>query len=183
MLFTAIHTGLRVSELADLTANDVHVRPTGSYIQCVGKGRKTRRTPLAAPAHTMLERWMNDCALNDQQPVFGTVTGHRLSRDAIAKILRVHLQVAARHCPSLVGKHITPHSLRHTCAMMLLQAGVDVNVIAMWLGHQSPETTQLYLHADLQAKENALAKIALKPGPEPDRFQADGVLLEFLAKL
>ncbi|NAZ17930.1 tyrosine-type recombinase/integrase [Glutamicibacter soli] len=183
MLFTAIHTGLRVSELAGLNACDVHVRPTGSYVQCVGKGRKTRRTPLASPTQTMLDRWISECALAGQQPVFGTVTGHRLSRDAIAKILRVHLQVAALKCPSLVGKNITPHSLRHTCAMLLLQAGVDINVIAMWLGHQSPETTQVYLHADLRAKEEALAKIALEPGPAPDRYHADGELMGFLAQL
>ncbi len=183
MLFTAIHTGLRVSEIVGLNGCDVHVQPTGSYLQCVGKGRKTRRTPLAAPTQTMLARWMKENTVADQQPVFGTVTGRRLSRDAIAKILRIHLHEAALTCSSLVDKNITPHSLRHTCAMLLLQAGVDINVIAMWLGHQSTETTQIYLHADLRAKEQALAKIAVDPDKGPDRFQADGALLDFLAKL
>ncbi|MGP9652454.1 tyrosine-type recombinase/integrase [Glutamicibacter sp. AOP38-B1-38] len=183
LLFTMVHTGLRVSELISLSACDVHVRTTGSYIQCVGKGRKTRMIPLASPSQAILARWMTENRSEEHQPIFGTVTGHRLSRDAVAKILRTHVQVASLNCPSLAGKNITPHSLRHTCAMLLLQAGVDINVIAMWLGHQSPETTQIYLHADLRAKEQALAKIAHEPSLTPSRFKADSELLKFLSQL
>ena len=120
LLHTAIYTGLRVSELTGLVVGDVHLEQPGSYIQCLGKGRKTRRTPLARPTRRLLTHWLEQNKLLSDQFLFGTITAHRLSRDAVAKILRHHQDNAAPSCLSLAGKNITPHTLLHTCAMQLL---------------------------------------------------------------
>jgi site-specific recombinase XerD len=183
LLHTAIYTGLRVSELTGLLVSDVHLERTGAYVQCVGKGRKTRRTPLARPTRHVLAQWVQTNSLRPDQILFGTIYAHRLSRDAVAKIIRHHQATAIKACPKLEGKTLTPHVLRHTCAMQLLQAGIDINVIAMWLGHQSTETTQIYLHADMRAKEKALAQLTIDGRQGPGRYHPDGELLQFLAGL
>lgn len=183
LMHTAVYTGLRVSELTGLLVSDVHLEQTGSYVQCIGKGRKTRRTPLARPTRRLLVNWVEQNELRPDQVVFGTITAHRLSRDAVAKLLRHHQVTAARACPALAGKTVTPHTLRHTCAMQLLQAGIDINVIAMWLGHQSTETTQIYLHADMRIKEHALAQITVEGHQDSGRYHPEGDLLQFLASL
>lgn len=183
LLHTAIYTGLRVSELTGLLVSDVHLERTGAYVQCVGKGRKTRRTPLARPTRDVLAHWIQANRLRPDQVLFGTISAHRLSRDAVAKIIRHHQAKAIEDCPSLGGKIVTPHVLRHTCAMQLLQAGIDINVIAMWLGHQSTETTQIYFHADMRTKEKALAQISIDGNLNQGLYHPDGELLQFLAGL
>jgi integrase/recombinase XerD len=115
-------------------------------------------------------------------PVFPSSRGGRMSEDAVERLVAKHVAAARQRCPSLVGKRVTPHTLRHTAAMLLLQRGVDRSVIALWLGHESIETTQVYLHADLRLKEKALAKTA-SSGRSPGRFRPKDALLSFLERL
>ena len=178
----AVHTGLRVSELANLTISDI-VLGTGARLHCYGKGRKNRSTPLAKPAATALKNWLAERGGQASEPVFPTRKGTPLSRDAIAKLLAKHVQTAALSCPSLSEKNVTPHTLRHTTAMLLLHGGVDITVIALWLGHESTEATQIYLHADMSLKEKALARLTPTSLTQPGRYKAPDVLLNFLATL
>ena len=151
MLTLAIQAGLRVSELIGLTCADV-VLGTGAHVRCEGKGRKQRAVPLTAPAQTVLSSWIKERAGRPPDPLFATRTGRRLSRDAIERRVAIHTKTATGRCPSLAGKRLHPHVLRHSCAMSLLQAGVDTTVIALWLGHADVRSTQPYLHADLTIK-------------------------------
>lgn len=181
LLLTAIHTGLRVSELAGLRLQDVHLG-TGPHLRCRGKGRKDRCTPLTAVAVKVLRTWLRERGGDCMDSLFPTQRGTPLSRDAVERLVAKYATTAAASCPSLTGKHVTPHTLRHSTAMALLHAGVDVSVIALWLGHESIETTQIYLHADLSIKERALARTAL-PGSPPGRYTAPDSLLAFLETL
>jgi integrase/recombinase XerD len=181
MLQLAIESGLRVSELTGLTIVDTHLG-TGPHISCHGKGRKTRITPLTRPTAGALRGWLAERGGLPADPVFPTSTGNRLTRDAFARRLTHHTSTAATVCPTLHPKNITPHVLRHTAAMRLLHAGIDSTVIALWLGHENVETTQIYLHADLAIKEQALARTTpthIKPG----RYKPADSLIAYLETL
>jgi integrase/recombinase XerD len=181
MLLTAIQTGLRASELTGLNCNDVHLA-AGPHVSCRGKGRKQRITPLTQTTVAVLRAWLAERNGQGDQPLFPTSRGRRLSRDGLERRLTKHVSAAARGCPSLREKTITPHTLRHTAAMQLLQAGVDTTVIALWLGHERVDTTQIYLHADLALKERALARTK-PPHAKPGRYRPPDTLLAFLEAL
>jgi len=181
MLHLAITTGLRVSELTALTRGDIHLGH-GPHITCHGKGRKQRATPLTAPTVTVLRAWLAELPGQPGQVLFPGRAGSSLSRDAVERRLTRHAATAAAHCPSLTGKTITPHVLRHTAAMRLLHAGVDISVIALWLGHEQTETAQIYLHADLAIKERALARTTPLHA-QPGRYRPPDPLLAFLENL
>src|SRR5262249_45060129 len=174
-------TGLRVPELAALPINALHLAP-GPHIRCTGKGRKERCTPLTAPSVQALITWLAERRGTGTDPVFCTSKGTALSRDAIARALTKHATAAAEHCTSLRTKTVTPHTLRHPPAMHLLQAGVDITVIALWLGHESTQTTRAYIHADMALKEQALARTT-PPDTTPGRYTAPDTLLTFLKQL
>jgi integrase/recombinase XerD len=181
LLLLAAQTGLRVSELTGLTCGDVHLS-TGPHISCHGKGRKDRITPLTTLTVAVLRAWMTERAGQPGQPLFPSQTGGRLSRDAVERRLAKHTVAAAVKCPSLRGKSVTAHTLRHTAAMRLLLAGTDTSVIALWLGHEQAETTQIYLHADLGLKERALARTT-PLNSKPGRYRPPDKLLAFLEAL
>ena len=180
-LIVAVQTGLRVSELIGLRCQDV-VLGTGAHVQCVGKGRKQRGTPLREEAEAMLGSWLLERNGLPQDPVFPSIRGGPLSRDAIERLVTKYAKAARQSCPSLNHKKVTPHVLRHSAAMDLLQHGVDRSVIALWLGHESVETTQMYLHADLRLKEQALSRTT-PLGVKPVRYRPDDPLLAFLEGL
>lgn len=181
VLMVALQTGLRASEIVGLRRCDV-VISTGAYICCEGKGRKQRCTPLRKETVNVLKAWLKERGGADSDPLFPTNRGTRMSRDALEGIVRRHTLTASRSCPSLAGKRVSPHVLRHSTAMDLLHHGVDQTVIALWLGHESVETTQIYVHADLRLKEKALARV--KPSAaKPGRYQPDDRLLAFLESL
>jgi integrase/recombinase XerD len=181
MIQLAVTTGLRVSELTALTPADVHLG-TGPHVACTGKGRKRRITPLDQQTVTTIRRYLAGRPAGTQF-LFPTRTGTRMSTDAVAQRLTQHVTAAAASCPTLGAKNVTPHTLRHTAAMRLLHAGIDITVIALWLGHESIETTQIYLHADMATKERALARTA-PTGTAPGRYQpASDELLTFLQGL
>jgi len=181
MLTLAIQAGLQVSELIALTCADI-VLGTGAHVRCEGKGRKHRSVPLTAPAQAVLSTWLKERAGRPQDPLFPARTGRRLSRDAIERRLAIHTAGAATQCPSLNGKKLHAHVLRHSCAMSLLQAGVDTTVIALWLGHADVRSTQPYLHADLTIKERALALLTPAAVP-PGRYKPPDAVLAFLEAL
>ncbi len=181
LLLAAIHTGLRVSELTSLTLSDTHLG-AGPHLRCHGKGRKDRCTPLTAQTARVLRAWIKERGGQPGDPLFPTRRGTPLSRDAVARLVARHAAAAARSCPSLDGTHVTPHTLRHSTAMALLRAGTDTSVIALWLGHESPETTQIYLHADMEIKERALARVN-PPGSTPGRYTAPDSLIAYLKTL
>jgi integrase/recombinase XerD len=169
MLQLAIETGLRVSELTGLTIGDTQLG-TPPHVACHGKGRKDRVTPLTNNTAAVLRGWLNERGGLSADPLFPTSRGKPLTRDAVARRPTIHASTAAITCPTLYGKTITPHVLPHTAAMRLLHAGIDTSVIALWLGHEQVETTQIYLQADLAIKERALARTApaiTKPGYKP----------------
>ena len=176
-----IQTGLRVSELIGLRRSDI-ILGTGAHVRCEGKGRKQRFTPLRQEAVEVLAQWLRECPAEPTTPAFPSSRGGPLSRDAVERLVARHQRSAERHCPSLKRKRVTPHVLRHTAAMQLLRHGIDRSVIALWLGHESVETTQMYLHADLRLKEEALSKVTPLDVP-PGRFRPDDELLAFLEGL
>jgi len=180
-LLVAVQTGLRLSEMTSLTDGDVTLG-TGAHVHVIGKGRKERCTPLAKPTVTVLKAWRREPPRGDGRVLFPNARGHRLSADAVAYLMAKHVTAAAVACPSLKDKHVTAHVLRHTAALDLLQAGVDRTVIALWLGHESIETTQIYLEANLAMKEQALARTAPLNG-RPGRYRPSDELLGFLANL
>jgi site-specific recombinase XerD len=181
ILVVALQTGMRVSELAQLRCRDI-VFGTGAHIRCEGKGRKQRATPLRRETVKTLEAWLKERGGSTDDPVFPTIRGDRLSRDALEHLVRKYTRSASTRCTSLVGKKVSPHVLRHSTAMELLQHGVDPSVIALWLGHESVETTQIYMHADLRLKEKALARVN-GPACIPGRYRPDDALLAFLESL
>lgn len=181
LLLLAIQTGLRVSELTGLRCGDVTLG-TGGSVLCEGKGRKQRAVPLTDPVQTLLRVWLVERAGRPGDPLFPTRTGRRLSRDAVALRVSTHAATAARRCPSLQGKQIHPHVLRHSCAMSLLQAGVDTSVIALWLGHAGVRSTDAYIHADISIKEKALA-LTTPATARPGRYHPPDKVLAFLESL
>lgn len=181
-LLVTVQTGLRLSEMTGLLNTDVALG-TGAHVRCMGKGRKERCTPLTKLAVDTLKLWLREPRRSDDI-LFPSTRGARLSADGVQFLLAKHVATAQEHCPSLRKKRVTPHVLRHTAAMELLQAGVDRSVIALWLGHESIETTQIYLDADLALKEKALAKASpLAEGKTAGRYRPDDKLLAFLKNL
>jgi len=181
MLMLTIQTGLRVSELTNLRCQDVKL-DTGAHVRCHGKGRKDRCTPLTKKTVQVMKAWNREQCGTPSDILFPNARGKALSTDGVQYILSKHIKAAQNNCPTLINKRISPHTLRHTAAMELLQAGVDRSVIALWLGHESPETTQIYLKANLALKEKIMEKINplnVKAG----RFRPEDRLLEFLKNL
>lgn len=181
LLLLAVQTGLRVSELTGLRCQDVILGP-GAHVRCEGKGRKHRCTPLRRDTVEVVAAWLHERRGEADAPAFPSARGGALGRDAIERLVEKHAETAQDASPSLKRKSVTPHVLRHTAAMDLLQHGVDRSVIALWLGHESVETTQIYLHADLRLKEEALARTT-PVGTKPARFRPDDDLLAFLEGL
>jgi len=181
LLLLDVQTGLRVSELTGLTRQDTHLG-AGPHVRCHGKGRKDRATPLTSQVVRVLRTWLAELGPGPGIPLFPAQAGGRLSRDAVERLVTKHATAAADSCPSIKEKHVTPHTLRHTAAMSLLRAGVDTSVIALWLGHEDPETTQVYLHADMTIKEQALARVQ-PPDTSPGRYRPPDTLLAFLDNL
>lgn len=177
----AVQTGLRASELIGLSCTDVHLG-SGAHVGCNGKGRKQRITPLTSSIVAVMRVWLAERAGQPADPLFPTRTGRALSRDALERRLAGYVESAMAACPSLARKRVSMHVLRHSAAMRLLRAGIDTSVIALWLGHEQIETTQIYLHADLQIKERALERTA-PTTTKPGRFQPTDKLLAFLESL
>ncbi len=177
-MLMAVQTGLRLSEIAGATRGDLVLGAT-SHVRVIGKGRKERCTPLAKSTAVVLKAWLREPARGDGQILFPNASGERLSVHGVKYLLNKHAAQAAKTCPSLKDKRVTVHLLRHTMALEMLQAGVDRAVIALWLGHESVETTQMYLEATLAMKEQALAKTAPRAG-RPVFFRAGDQLLTFL---
>lgn len=184
MFALAIQTGLRISELTGLTIADIHTA-TGAHVHCIGKGRKERATPLLPETIAVMNTWIAErAATATTDPLFTTTTGRALSRDAIEARLRTTMARAAESCPSLTGKNVTAHTLRHTAAMRLLHAGVDATVIALWLGHEQVSTTSIYIHADMTIKQQAIAKTTPPATAESQaRYRPDDTLMAFLDRL
>lgn len=181
MIVLAIQTGLRATELLTLTRADVHLG-TGAHVRCHGKGRKERATPLTANTVRVLRSWLAEQPGPPTGPLFPSNRGGPMSLDALEQRLNHHAQTAQNTCQALAHKKITPHTLRHTAAMRLLHAGVDTSVIALWLGHESVETTQIYLTADLTLKERALARTT-SLSTQPGRYRPTDQLIAFLESL
>jgi site-specific recombinase XerD len=180
-LLVAAQTGLRLSEMTGLTRGDVTLG-TGAHVHVIGKGRKERCVPLAKPTVAVLKSWLCEPIRGDGQALFPNARGTRLSPDGVHYLLVKHVTAAAKVCPSLKGKRVTVHVLRHTMALDMLQAGVDRSVIALWLGHESVETTQIYLEATLAMKEQALGKTTPLNG-KFCRYRPGDQLLGFLNNL
>jgi site-specific recombinase XerD len=180
LMLLAVQTGLRVSEMTGLQRQDVCLG-TGAHVRCMGKGRKERCTPLTKRAVMVVKNWLKK-PNNQTEWLFPSSRGGRLSADAVQDLLAKYRQLACRVCPSLMKKRVTPHVLRHTLAMELLQSGIDQSVIALWLGHESVETTQIYLNASLALKEQVLAKTSRRDGVWRP-FTAGDTLLAFLKSL
>lgn len=181
LLVLAIQTGLRISELIGLRCDDLHLGG-GAHVACHGKGRKDRITPLTAETIGVLRSWLSERAGQPTDPLFCSRRGTALSRDAIERRLAIYTHRAATGCPSLQTKPIRAHMLRHTAAMRLLHAGIDTSVIALWLGHEHVDTTQIYLHADLELKERAIARLT-PPASTPGRYRPPDTTLAFLDTL
>lgn len=182
LLLLAVQTGLRVSELIGLDCESLTLGSSAPCVRCHGKGRKDRLVPLRRQAATVLRTWLRERGGRPSDPLFPNARGGRLSRDGVEHLLAKHVTTAADRCPSLQDKRVSPHVLRHTAAMDLLHHGVDRSVIALWLGHESVETTEIYIHADMRLKEQALAKTQPLDVP-PGRFRPDDKLLAFLEGL
>lgn len=181
MFALTIQTGLRISELIRLTCGDVTLG-VGANVHTIGKGRKERRTPLIPTTKALLNTWLTERAGAPTDPLFPTTTGRHPSRDAIERRLVRTVALAGDKCPSLKTKHVTMHTLRHTAAMRLLQAGNDITVIALWLGHEQISTTNIYLHADMTHKQKAIDRtqpLTAKTG----RYRPPDPLLAFLENL
>ena len=181
ILAVGLQTGLRASELTGLRNQDVELN-TGAHVRCWGTGRKQRATPLRRRTVSMLRTWMTECAGRPEDPLFPTRRGTPLSRDALGALVAKHTATAARHQPSLANKNVTPHVLRHSCAMALLHGGVDRSVLALWLGHEQVETTSMYMHADMTIKQRTLDRTR-PPHIKPGRYRPPDPLLAFLKAL
>ncbi len=181
LILLAVHTGLRLSELRALRREDV-VLGTGAHVRVVGKGRKERCIPLTKQTVSVLTSWLREPVRDGADCLFPNSRGFPLSADGVQYVLTKHSKSASHVCPSLARKRVTPHCLRHSCAMELLQAGIDRAMIALWLGHESVETTQIYLHTNLALQEKILEKTSLPEG-RPGRYRPDDQLLAFLKSL
>jgi integrase/recombinase XerD len=181
LLLTAVQTGLRLSEITSLRQSDIFLQ-SGAHVRCQGKGRKERCTPLAKPTVSVLAAWVKEQGKDSSKILFPSARGGPLSADSVQYLVTKYAATAREKCPSLLQKHVSPHVLRHSAAMEMLQAGVDRALIALWLGHESIETTQIYLDADLALKEKVLAKTT--PIKSKRRFfRPDDELLSFLKSL
>jgi integrase/recombinase XerD len=178
LLTLACQTGLRATELITLTIGDTHLG-TGAHISCTGKGRKQRVIPLTSSTVRVLQAWLAERGGLPADPLFPTRRGTPLSRDALERRVAKHAATAALACPALREKKISPHVMRHSAAMRLLNAGIETSVIALWLGHENIATTQIYIHADLALKERAIARTALQDVP-PGRYQPPDAVMAFL---
>jgi site-specific recombinase XerD len=181
LLLLAVQTGMRASELLGLRCEDIALAPA-AFVRCQGKGRKLRSTPLRKDTIAVLRSWLAERQGRPSDPAFPTINGSALSHDAFQYLIDKHVAAAAQASPSLAEKRVTPHVLRHTLAMDLLHHGVDRSVIALWLGHESVETTVIYLQADMTLKEQALAKTNATDG-QAVRYKPDDNLLSFLKSL
>jgi site-specific recombinase XerD len=181
ILLLTLQTGLRVTELIMLTCGDIALGP-GAHVRCMGKGRKERATPIRKDSAKLVRNWLAERRGKTDDPLFISNRGDRLSRDAIEGIVRRHVETASRACRSLRTKRVSPHVLRHSAAMQLLHGGVDRTVIALWLGHESVETTHMYIHADMKIKEKAIAK-TLPVEAKHGRYRPSDKLLAFLEAL
>lgn len=181
LLALMIQTGVRVSELTGLRVADVHLG-TGAHIQILGKGRKRRSTTLTREIITVLRAWLAERHGQTDEPLFPTRQGRPLSRYTVGVLITKHGVTAAGSCSSLTTKRVTPHTLRHTNAMLLRAKGVDIATIALWLGHESTQTTHIYEHADPKLKEQAIARTA-PLGAKPGRYRPSDTLLAFLEGL
>lgn len=181
LILLAIQTGLRVSELTGLRCDDVALG-VGAHVRSRGKGRKERCTPLTAQTVAALKVWMRERAGQPGDPLFPGRNDAPMSPDAVQRLIAKHAAATAAQCPTLRNKRVTPHVLRHTAAMSLLAAGVDQSVIALWLGHERVETTDIYIHGDLTIKERAIARTT-PDGTRPGRYRAPDKLLAFLESL
>jgi integrase/recombinase XerD len=179
LLHLGIQTGLRVSELTSLRVGDLQIGPH-SQLECVGKGRKQRVIPLQKNTVQLVTAWFGELPPAPEGPLFPTHAATPLTRAAVGKLIARHAAAAAGRCSSLAGKNITPHTLRHTCAMSLLHAGIDTASIALWLGHANIQTTQIYLHADLELKRRTLERVPAVDERPPARYQASDALIAFL---
>jgi site-specific recombinase XerD len=177
-ILVAVQTGLRLSEMTGLKREDL-ILGAGAHLRVIGKGRKERCTPLAKSTRAVLKAWLREPQRGNADVLFPSAKGARLSVHGVQYVLTKHRIAAAKVCPSLNKKRVTVHRLRHTMAMDLLEAGADRSVIALWLGHESVETTQIYLDANLEMKERALAKTS-PPRGKPRRYRPADHLLEFL---
>lgn len=182
LLHLAAQTGLRLSEIVQLE-RDAVVLGVGAHVRCLGKGRKERSTPLTRQTCHALRAWLKEAGQHGSTKLFPNIHGGSLSPDAVQRLLARHVETARQQCVSLRRKRVTPHVLRHTAAMELLQAGVDCSVIALWLGHESIKTTQVYLHAHLTLKEAALARVKPFNGQKGGRYKPEDRLLAFLDAL
>lgn len=178
LLVVAIQTGLRVSELVGPRVCDASLT-TGAHILARGKGRKQRATTLTPETVVVLRAWLEERHGQPEDPLFPTRQGRPLGRHAVTKLLAKHMTVAAANCPSLKSKRVTPHTLRHTNAMLLRAGGVDIATIALWLGHENIQTTRIYEHADPALKEQAIARTA-PLGTKPGRYRLSDAVLAFL---
>jgi integrase/recombinase XerD len=181
LVLLAVQTGLRVSELIGLTCADLDLG-RGAHVHCVGKGRKQRRTPLLPTTVAVLKVWLAERGSDPADPLFPTSTGRKLTRDAVEHRIAKHATAAAQQCPSLATKPVTAHTLRHTAAMRLLLSGVDITVIALWLGHENTATSQIYLHADMTQKQRAIEQTR-PAGAKPGRYRPPDPILAFLEAL
>jgi site-specific recombinase XerD len=181
LLLLAVETGLRCSELAGLRIEDTALG-RGAHVRCRGKGRKERCTPLRPETVTVVRKWLRERSGQPSDPLFPSARGVFLSVAGIEYIVKRHVATARVRCASLRRKRVSPHCLRHTLAMRMLHAGVDRSVIALWLGHESPATTQIYLDADLALKERALSRTPPFK-TSPGRYRPGDRLLEFLKNL
>ena len=181
LILLAVQTGLRLSELTGLRPQDLHLG-TGAHVRVIGKGRKERCTPLSKNTRSVLAAWVRELPNVPDQPVFPNARGGHLSAHGVHYLLAKHVATATSTCPSLKHKRVSPHVLRHTTAMDLLQQGVEQCVIALWLGHESIETTQVYLDADLELKQRVLDAVTPLNG-KPGRYRPDDKLLAFLNSL
>lgn len=181
LMTLAVQTGLRLSELTGITIGDV-VLGNGAHVRCTGKGRKQRCVPLTTATVKTLRIWLQERGGLRDDPLFPTRTGRPLSDDAVEARIATYKAIASERCPALGAKKVTPHVLRHTCAMTLLRGGVDVAVIALWLGHADIRSTDAYLHADMTIKERALARTTPRAS-KPGRYRPPDSLLAFLESL
>ncbi|MEA5055922.1 MAG: tyrosine-type recombinase/integrase [Propionicimonas sp.] len=179
LLHLGIQTGLRVSEIVSLRVGDIQIGPH-SQLECVGKGRRQRIIPLQKNTTRLLTAWLAELPPEREGPLFPTSSGTMLTRAAVGKLVARHAATAIARCPSIAGKNVTPHTMRHTCAMSLLHAGIDTASIALWLGHANIQTTQIYLHADLDLKRRTLERVPGLDERPPARYQASDALIAFL---
>ena len=181
LLVVAVQTGLRVSELVGLRRRDIQLG-AGAHVRCRGKGRKDRSTPLTRQTVSIVRAYLAERGGTPDDPIFPGPRGAPLSRDAVRRLVERHTATAAQSCHSLSSKKTSPHVLRHTAAMRLLESGCDLATISLWLGHENPRTSQIYLHAHLALKERALARTA-PPHTKPGRYQPPDRILAFLDQL